>query len=80
MWHRQSDENLYIADVVHQAFIEVNEEGAEAAAATAVIVSVYSSVGSGPTVFKADHPFIFFIIDNRTDMILFSGKVEDPTS
>ena len=79
MWTRTPDENLYISDVVHQTFIEVNEEGAEAAAATAVIASGISG-GGGSTNFTADHPFIFFIVDNKTGMTIFSGKLEDPSS
>lgn len=78
MWYRQGDENLYIGDVLHQAFIEVNEEGAEAAAATAVIINDTSSVDFEPTSFTADHPFVFFIIDNKTGMTVFTGKVENP--
>lgn len=81
MWYRQGDENLYIKNVFHQTFIEVNEEGAEAAAATAVVVGETSAspVPVEPIVFNADHPFLFFIIDERSGMIVFSGKVEDPT-
>ena len=76
---QESLENVYISDIYHQAFIEVNEEGAEAAAATAVVdVGVSGGIPSGPTVFNADHPFIFYIIDNRSQMILFSGKLERP--
>ncbi|MBN2894300.1 MAG: serpin family protein [Campylobacterales bacterium] len=79
MWHRQTDENLYISDVVHQTFIEVNEEGAEAAAATAVIVSETSGgIDMITPQFNADHPFIFFIVDNKTGMIIFGGKLEVP--
>jgi len=78
MWYRQGDENLYISDVVHQTFIEVNEEGAEAAAVTAVIVGEIASIGPVQPIFNADHPFIFFIIDNKTGMIIFSGNLEKP--
>jgi len=79
IWYREPGQNLYISDVLHQAFIEVNEEGAEAAAATAVIVSdLASDTGPEPITFNADHPFIFFIVDNKTGMTLFSGKVEAP--
>ncbi len=67
---------LKIHDVIHQSFIEVNEEGTEAAAATAVII-----VGKGLSmskVFKADKPFIFFIYDKTNDLILFMGRLVDP--
>ncbi len=79
MWHRQAEENLYISDVAHQTFIEVNEEGAEAAAATGVIISELAGGFEVSTpVFNADHPFIFFIVDNKTGMIVFGGKLEVP--
>jgi len=73
-------DDLYISSVIHQAFVEVNEEGIEAAAATAVIVST-TSIGPGPSipVFKADHPFIFIIQQEETGNILFMGRVSDPS-
>lgn len=75
-----ADEPLMIADVVHKAFVEVNEQGTEAAAATAV--HMLRSGGAGgrsvePKVFMADHPFMFFIWDRRTNAVLFSGRVLD---
>lgn len=71
--------DLFITDVIHQAFVEVNEEGTEAAAATAVIMGK----GAAPRedevpVFRADHPFIFIIQDGGTGNILFMGRVSDP--
>ncbi|MCR4335067.1 MAG: serpin family protein [archaeon] len=74
-----SDESLYISDVIHQSFIEVNEEGTEAAAATVVVVAATSIGPENPFEFKADHPFMFAIIDNETGLIVFLGKVVDPT-
>ena len=70
------DYNLWLDDVIHQAFIDVQEEGTEAAASTAI----EATDGAIPTVleFKADHPFMFFIEDKRTGCILFMGKVENP--
>ncbi|MEA3430914.1 MAG: serpin family protein [Nanoarchaeota archaeon] len=68
---------LKIDKVIHQAFVEVNEEGTEAAAATAVIMIEKSM--AMPTEFKADHPFIFLIQQKDTGNILFMGKVTDPT-
>jgi serpin B len=66
--------NLYISDVFHKAFIEVNEEGTEAGAGAAAIIAASIS-----PVFKADHPFIFLIKDNRTGSILFMGRVMNPS-
>ncbi|WAI00499.1 serpin family protein [Methanogenium organophilum] len=71
---------LFITDVIHKAFVEVNEEGTEAAAATAVIVGRGVSVEQPVPVFRADHPFIFLIEDDETGSLLFMGKVADPTA
>ena len=67
---------LCIAQIKHKAVIEVNEEGAEAAAATAVEMATKSE-RRYPT-FRADHPFMFLIRDNQTGSILFIGRVVDP--
>lgn len=72
---------LSISNVIHQSFVEVNEEGTEAAAATAVVMVDTGAGGSSspePVVFRADHPFIFFIEHKETGQILFMGKVENP--
>lgn len=66
--------NLFIDDVIHQSFVEVDEAGTEAAAATVVIISD-SSVGN---VFYANRPFVFLIRDNKTKSILFIGKMTNP--
>jgi serpin B len=68
--------DLFIDKVIHQAFVEVNEEGTEAAAATAVVVGLKGIMSN---VFRADHPFIFLIQDRETGNILFLGRVMDPT-
>ncbi len=70
---------LKVQDVIHEAFIEVNEEGTEAAAATAVVVGL-ESMPMAPKVFRVDHPFIFIIQQRDTGNILFIGKVNDPTT
>jgi Serine protease inhibitor len=70
---------LYIDEVVHKAYIDVNEEGTEAAAATAVVVSGKGVVKEPVPKFRADHPFIFIIRDNETGAILFMGRVADPS-
>jgi serine protease inhibitor len=65
-----------ISAVVHKAFVEVNEEGTEAAAATAVVMRELA-VRREPIV-RADHPFVFALRDNRSDSIVFMGRVTDP--
>jgi len=69
---------LYISDVIHQAFVDVNEEGTEAAAATAVMLGRAAVTTDPVPVFRADHPFIFLIQDNYTGSILFMGRVVNP--
>jgi serpin B len=71
-------QDLYLAAVVQKARVEVNEEGTEAAAASAAVINV-RSVPLPPVVFRADRPFIFLIIDNATQSILFCGRVENPS-
>jgi serpin B len=66
---------IWISDVFHKAFIEVNEEGTEAAAATAVVMMKAAILHIE---FRADHPFIFIIKDNRSGSILFMGRVMNP--
>jgi len=68
--------NLFIDNVIHQAFVEVNEEGTEAAAATALVMK---EAISEKIVFNADHPFIFMIQEREIGNILFMGRVFDPT-
>ncbi len=69
--------DLWISQIKHKAFVEVNEEGTEAAAATAVEMAT-KSIRRYPR-FKADHPFIFIIRDNATGSILFMGRLKDPS-
>lgn len=72
-------EALKIAEVIHKAFVEVNEEGTEAAAATAVVMMRCTSARMSQTkIFNADHPFLFFIRDRNTNTVLFSGHVTNP--
>ena len=74
-----SDERLVISEVIHKAYVEVNEEGTEAAAATAVMMPPTCAMPQKkPKVFSADHPFLFFIRDRNTNAVLFSGRVLDP--
>jgi len=77
-----TDDKLHITAVVHQAFVDVYEAGTEAAAATAVVGGGQGGGGPGvkPIEFRADHPFLFLIRDNRTGSILFMGRVMNPQS
>jgi len=70
--------DLYVSKVVQKAFIEVNEDGTEAAAATAGVMMMRAMV-MNPS-FTCDRPFMFMIKDNLTGVTLFSGHVTDPTS
>ncbi len=75
-----SERPVAISEVVHKTFISVAENGTEAAAATAVILTAASAPGETPKykVFKADHPFLFFIVDRDNGLILFMGRLVNP--
>ncbi|MBN1659474.1 MAG: serpin family protein [Anaerolineae bacterium] len=70
-------DSLHIQAVLHKAFVAVNEEGTEAAAATAVVMGL-RCVPPPPPLFRADHPFLFLIREKRTGSILFLGRVIKP--
>lgn len=69
--------DLHLSAVVHKAFVEVNEKGTEAAAATGSIFGFSAARPEPVVVFRADHPFVFMICDNRDGGILFLGRVTD---
>lgn len=68
--------NPHIGRVIHQSFVEVNEEGTEASAAT--IVEIIAESSAGPPIFEANRPFVFVIRENVSNTILFTGKVMNP--
>jgi serpin B len=70
--------DLKISKVIHKAFIDVNEAGTEAAAATAVVIRI-KSAPINVVEFKVDHPFMFLIKENTHGSILFAGNIYDPT-
>ena len=70
--------NLFISAVIHKAYVDVTEEGTEAAAATAVGVKLTAVVPAPKPVFRADHPFLFLIRHNQTGSILFLGRLVNP--
>ncbi|MGB7538042.1 MAG: serpin family protein [Anaerolineales bacterium] len=71
--------DLYITDILHKAYVAVDETGTEAAAATTVIVGT-ASMPAEPIEFKIDRPFFFLIRDNPTGTILFLGRVTNPAA
>jgi serpin B len=75
-----SKEDLKISFVVHKAFVKVDEEGSEAAAATAVGVTRAAAPVVQKFQFRADQPFVFLIRDTQTHSILFVGRVSNPKS
>lgn len=75
-----SERGIHLSEVVHRAFVKVDEEGTEAAAATGGIVSATSAEPGLPPIFRADHPFIFMIRHRDTGAILFAGRVANPAA
>ena len=71
--------NMYVTMALQKAYVDVNEEGTEAAAVTVIVIGIVS-VQPPPPIFTADHPFIFMIVDNESGAILFMGKMSDPTA
>ncbi|MGA3041696.1 MAG: serpin family protein [Bryobacteraceae bacterium] len=72
--------DLLVGDAVHKAFVEVSEEGTEAAAATGITVRPLAMRRQEQIVFRADHPFAFFIRDTTSGAILFEGRLVQPKS
>ncbi|HZR80803.1 MAG TPA: serpin family protein [Candidatus Binatia bacterium] len=72
--------NLYVSAVVHEGFVDVTEEGTEAAAATGVVVGLRSAVArrEEPLVVRADRPFVWAIVERAGGAVLFAGVVRDP--
>ncbi|MBX3221101.1 MAG: serpin family protein [Labilithrix sp.] len=75
---KDPDERLNIDDVFHKAFVKLDEKGTEAAAATAVAMAAGGAAPAKPLEFKADHPFLFFIVDKASGLVLFMGRVTAP--
>lgn len=75
-------DRLYLARVFHKAFVKVDEKGTEAAAASAALTMRAGSMApvERPAEFKADHPFLFFIRDHATGLVVFMGRVADPSA
>jgi len=72
------EDSLFISSVFHRAFTAVNEDGTEAGVDTAEVGYASKSISPDP-VFQADHPFLFALRDRKSGVILFLGRVADPT-
>lgn len=72
-------EGIYLGEILHKAFVDVNEKGTEAAAATIVVARGGSASRPQPKNFVADHPFLFLIRDRKTQLIYFMGRVSNFT-
>ena len=70
--------DVALSDVVHKAFVDVAEEGTEAAAATGSVAVLVRMVVPEHKIFRADHPFVFFIRDTQSGLILFAGRLQTP--
>lgn len=76
-------EPLFLSEVIHKAYVDVDEEGTEAAAATIAVMTFGVAVTKRPPkliIFRADHPFLFLIQDSRSHTTLFMGRVENPAA
>jgi len=71
-------DRLFIGEVLHKAFVKVDEKGTEAAAATAIVMPTGAGAPRKATAFNADHPFLFLIVDRSSGLILFIGRVVEP--
>lgn len=71
--------DLYIDDIIHQAFVEVNEKGTESAAMIVIVLLSVKPLDEDVPVFRVDCPFIFFIQESETGDILLMGRVSDPS-
>ena len=71
-------DRLSIDEVVHKAFVKVDEKGTEAAAATAILMKGGGGAPPKPTEFRADHPFMFLIVDRTSQLLLFMGRFNEP--
>ena len=74
------DQSLYVTKAIHDAYVDVNEEGTEAAAVTTIVGTLEESLSPRPQWFNANHPFIFIIQDDESGAILFMGRLSDPTA
>jgi len=75
---RDPAERLCVSEVIHKAFVKVDEQGTEAAAATAVVMLGRAAPRRELIVLEVDHPFLWFIVDHASGLVLFMGRVTEP--
>lgn len=75
-----SQVRLFVSRAIHKAYVDVNEEGTEAAAATAIVMTEGAAIPEKKVVFRADHPYVWALKDQSTGTLLFVGRVDDPTT
>ena len=68
------DDQLFVDEIYHQAFLSINEEGTEA------LVNRHAALGLGQKVFKVDHPFSIKIVEKKFENVLFQGVIADPSA
>ncbi len=73
------EDRLFIEKVYHKAFVAMDEAGTEAAAATAVMMGRAGGMPAEPKVFEANRPFLFFVRDTKSNLVMFAGRVLDPS-
>lgn len=73
-----SDDPLAVSEILHKAEMKVDEQGATASAASAVLVNTLSLISMEDTKFYADHPFLVMIVDRTTSVPVFVGRVSSP--
>ena len=71
--------DIFLSGAIHKAYIDVDERGTEAAAATSVLMDGAALHPPRPVEFRADHPFLFIIRHSRTNLILFIGRLTNPS-
>src|SRR5699024_6439077 len=76
----EEEDQLWISEMKHKTFLDIDETGTEAAGATSAEIDTTSAPIEEPFIMEMDHPFLFMITDDRTNTVLFFGEIQDPLS
>ena len=74
------DDQLFVDEIYHEAFLTINEEGTQASGGSGSIVNRHAALGFGQKVFKVDHPFSIKIVEKKFENVLFQGVIADPSA